>query len=154
MRVEMKKSASAFLYILAATFMWAAAAANPAMAQGKVQSDFAKLLVGTWSLTSYSSRSVETNEVFQPLGDHPMGYLQYSPGGHMISFLSSGKLHNVKPPFSDPDKLSFYNATIGYCGTYTVKGNTVTHHVLAAYRPDFAGGDQIRFVKLDGNKLT
>ena len=44
-----------------------------------------------------------------------------------------------------------------YAGTYNVdgnKGNKVTHHVVALWRPEWAGGDQTRFVELNGNKLT
>jgi hypothetical protein len=41
-----------------------------------------------------------------------------------------------------------------YAGTYSVDGNKVTHHIVAGYRPDWVGGDQIRFVELSGDKLA
>jgi hypothetical protein len=30
----------------------------------------------------------------------------------------------------------------------------VTNHVLAVWRPDWIGGDQVRYVEINGNKLT
>lgn len=37
----------------------------------------------------------------------------------------------------------------------SVEGNNVTHHVMAAWRADWVGGDQFRFVELgSNNKMT
>jgi len=52
-------------------------------------------LVGTWQLTSFSLIVLDTKETSRPYGDHPTGYIQYSPGGHMVMFLTAGDL---KPP--------------------------------------------------------
>jgi hypothetical protein len=117
--------------------------------------DISKSLIGTWRVTSYSRMTLETNEVSRPFGENPIGYLQYSPGGHMVVFLSAGEMPKVSPPFSDADQAAIYSKMFGaYAGTYSVDGNKVTHHIVAAYRPDWVGVDQIRFVELSGDKLT
>ena len=117
--------------------------------------DISKSLIGTWRITSYSRMIVETNEVSRPFGENPVGYIQYSPGGHMVVFLSAGEMPKVSPPFSDADQVAVYSKIFGaYAGTYSVDGNKVTHHVVASWRPDWVGGDQFRFVELNGNKLT
>jgi Lipocalin-like domain len=117
--------------------------------------DISKSLIGTWRVTSYSRMIVETNEVARPFGENPVGYIQYSPGGHMIVFLSAGEMPKVSPPFSDADQAAIYSKVFGaYAGTYSVDGNKVTHHIVASWRPDWVGGDQIRFVELNGDKLT
>ena len=73
----------------------------------------------------------------------------------MVVFLSAGEMPKVSPPFSETDKAAIYSKVFGaYAGTYSVDGNKVTHHVLASWRPDWVGGDQIRFVELNGDKLT
>jgi Lipocalin-like domain len=58
-------------------------------------------LVGTWQLTSFSLTVVDTKETNRPYGDRPTGYLQFSPGGHMVMFLAAGEL---KPP-GRPDAI-------------------------------------------------
>ena len=52
-------------------------------------------IVGTWLLTAFSLTVLDTKETSRPYGDHPTGYIQYSPGGHMVMFLTAGEL---KPP--------------------------------------------------------
>src|SRR5262249_1216854 len=47
-------------------------------------------VVGTWRVTSFSLLTLDTNEVSRPFGDNPIGYLQYSPGGHMVAFGQTG----------------------------------------------------------------
>ena len=117
--------------------------------------DMSKLLVGTWRIASFSVMSLETNEVSRPFGENPIGYLQYSPGGHIVVFLSAGEMPKVSPPFSDADRAAMHSKIFGaYAGTYTVDGNKVTHHIVASYRPDWVGADQVRFVELSGDKLT
>jgi hypothetical protein len=62
--------------------------------EGKMSgtADMSKLLVGTWRIASFSVMSLETNEVSRPFGEKPIGYLQYSPGGHIVVFLSADEM--------------------------------------------------------------
>jgi hypothetical protein len=139
---------------LLALLIFVSAIASDAVAQDKSKTDLAKSVVGTWRIVRYTALDLVTKEVSYPQGKHPIGFLQYSPGGHLVVFQSSGEISKAKPPFSDADKVAFYNGLVAYCGTYTVQGTTVTHHVVAAYRPDWVGGDQVRHVELQGNRLT
>ena len=85
--------------------------------------DISKSLVGTWRIMSYSRMTLETNEVSRPFGENPIGYIQYSPGGHMVVFLSAGEMPKVSPPFSDADQAAIYSKIFGaYAGTYSVDG--------------------------------
>jgi hypothetical protein len=47
---------------------------------------------GNWQVTSVSILWLDTNEATRPYGEHPIGYVQYSPGAHMVVFLSVGDL--------------------------------------------------------------
>ncbi len=113
-------------------------------------------VVGTWRVTSYSLLTLDTNEVSRPYGDNPIGYIQYSPGFHMVVFLQTGD--PKKPaafPFTEADRVEMHKGIFGaYAGTYSVDGNKVTHHVVASWRPDWIGGDQIRYVEINGKNLT
>ena len=149
----MNNLASSLANILAAAFIFTAAL-SPAVAREPPKADLAKSLVGTWRLVSYTALDQITKDVSYPQGKRPIGYLQYSPGGHLVVFQSSGEISSAHPPFTDAQKVAFYDALVAYCGTYTIQGNTVTHHVIAAYRPDWVGSGQVRHVELHGNSLT
>jgi hypothetical protein len=97
-------------------------------------------VVGTWQMTSFSVLMLDTNEALRPFGEHPIGYLQYSPGGHMVVFLSTGAPN--------------HGIIAAYAGTYSVEGNKVTRHIVASWFPEWIGGDQIRYAEIEGNRLT
>jgi hypothetical protein len=112
-------------------------------------------LVGTWQLTGFSLVVLDTKETSRPYGDHPTGYIQFSPGGHMVMFLAAGEL---RPPasgsYTDSERADVHRAIVGaYAGTYTVEGNTVVYHVLTSWRPEWIGRDQIRYFETNGTNL-
>jgi hypothetical protein len=111
-------------------------------------------VVGTWPVTSFSLLTLDTNEVSRPFGDNPIGYLHYSPGGHMVAFGQTGNPKRPTLPFSDSDRAELYKGIIAYAGTYSVDGNKVTHHVEASWRPDWIGSDEVRYIELNGKNLT
>ena len=113
-------------------------------------------LVGTWQLKGFSLIVVDTKETSRPYGENPTGYIQFSPGGHMVMFLAAGEL---KPPasgsYTDAERADVHRAIVGaYAATYTVEGNKVTYHVLTSWRPEWIGRDQIRYFEINGKNLT
>jgi hypothetical protein len=111
-------------------------------------------VIGTWQLTSFSLIVLDTKETGRL--DNPTGYIQFSPGGHMVMFLTAGEL---KPPasgsYTDAERAAVHRAIVGaYAGTYTVDGNKVTYHVLTSWRPEWIGRDQIRYFEINGTNLT
>ncbi|SDR63971.1 Lipocalin-like domain-containing protein [Rhizobiales bacterium GAS113] len=110
-------------------------------------------VVGTWQLMSISSLVLETQETIRLYGEHPTGYIQYSPG---VVFLTAGEL---KPPasasYTDAERADVHRAIIvGYAGTYTVEGNKVIHHILTSSRPEWIGSAQIRYFEISEKNLT
>ncbi len=64
----------------------------------------------TWRVTSYVSVAIDTNEVSHPFGDKPIGYIQYSPGGHVVVFIERGDTDtSVNPIYSDADRVTFFH---------------------------------------------
>jgi hypothetical protein len=135
--------------VAAAVVCWAGS--SPSMSAEK-----SPPIVGTWQLTSFSTLTSSTNEVAYPAGENPAGYIQYSPGGHMVVYMSTGNPKRpASPIYSEADRAEIHKGIIGaYAGTYTVEGNKVIHHIVASWRPDWAGGDQVRYIEISGNKLT
>jgi hypothetical protein len=140
------------MYILGAIAVLgfaSAISATDALAQQK------STIVGTWKVTSISVLMVNTNEVLHPVGDHPVGYLEDSPGGHMVTFMSTGTPKRPTVPYTDADRADIYAGIYAaYAGTYRVEDNKVIHHVDASFYPEQIGRDLTRNIEIDGNRLT
>ncbi len=89
------------------------------------------------------------------MGEHPDGYLSYSPDGRMYAIITGDnriKPHDVAP--TDEERVKLHRTMIAYAGTYTVDAEKVIHHVDISWNQAYTGTDQIRFYKLDGSTLT
>jgi hypothetical protein len=144
------KISSAFGSLLAAVGIWFWGAIYSAAAADSAP------LVGTWQLTSASMLTLDTNDTSYPFGEHPTGYVQYSPGGHMVVFIASGDMKQpARPIYTDAERAEIHKLILAaYSGTYRVEGDNVIHHVLASWWPHFIGNDQIRHFEIHGNTLT
>ena len=56
---------------------------------------------------------------------------------------------------TDAEVRSAFEGFIGYFGSYSIDAEkgTATHHVLGASFPNWMGGDEVRFYKLEGTEL-
>ncbi len=109
--------------------------------------------VGTWKLLDYSFL-YDDRRVEKPWGENVVGYLLYSSEGYMSGNLSpAGRRHNNVEKAGDrkPSRKRDY---IAYAGPYTVKGDTVTHHVEVSLFPNWLGTAQLRYHKLEGDTLV
>ncbi len=122
----------------------------------------ANRFVGTWKLVSW--------EVTQPDGTihyayskGVVGYLTYTADGYMSAEIMNPNRRQSDPSFPlelaigqtlpDADRARAYSTYVSYCGTYTVQGNTVTHHVKAALIPSWTGSEQPRGFTFDDGSL-
>ena len=113
-------------------------------------------VLGAWRLISYARTDAVTGEKSRPWGENPTGYLMYLPDGHMSAVLTSEGRSSVA--YTDEKfhekEAQLFSSMVAYSGTYTVQGDTVTHHVEVAWQPSWVGSNQIRYAKLDGDSLT
>jgi len=121
--------------------------------------------VGAWALNDWTV--TETGKpARQPYGSNPKGYILYTAQGVMSATLMAEErplLHTSRPrmtskiaqavqlmqtvgQFNDFSQSYFLSATryMNYCGTYSVSGDEVTHHVDTALIPDWIGTDLVR----------
>jgi hypothetical protein len=113
-------------------------------------------IVGTWEVTSFTVLYLDNNETARPFGERPSGYIQYSPGGHMVVFLAA---ENRRQPagtvHTDAERIELFKTIFGaYAGKYRVEDNKVIHNVVASWTQSWNGTEQVRYFELDGNKLT
>jgi Lipocalin-like domain len=122
----------------------ASAAENPAQA-----------IAGVWRLTAYAREEVETGKKVDLFGQHPSGYLTFSPAGRFIGVLVGD---NRKPPaeavVTDPERIALYNSIIGaYSGSYTIEDDKIVIAVDVSWNQAWTGTKQIRYFKVTGKQL-
>ena len=112
-------------------------------------------LLGTWKLTSFVRQDVATGERRPALGDPPEGYLGYAPDGRMYAlFVAGGRVAPAGDQPTDAERVQLHKSMLAYAGTYTIAGDRVVHHIDIAWNNARIGSDQVRFFKLDGDRLT
>ena len=55
---------------------------------------------------------------------------------------------------TDAERVQLHKSMLAYAGTYAIAGDKVVHHIDIAWNNARLGTDQVRFFKLDGDKLT
>lgn len=115
-------------------------------------------VVGVWRLVAYTSVDPDSGAVIEPFGPAPKGVLHYTAGGRMSALLTAGdrKRFSAGNRINAPteERAEAFATSSAYAGTYTLEGDRVTHHVEMATNPDWVGGDQLRYPKIEGNRLT
>ena len=114
-------------------------------------------LVGTWKLVS-AKDTTDTGEVKDAYGQNPTGFLTYTPDGRVMAVIANGG----RKPLSVPDKASApveeraeaFSTFAAYAGSYSFTGDRVIHHFEVASTQNLVNTDGVRFVKLEGDRLT
>ena len=102
------------------------------------------------------SRDPVTGEETPMWGDHPCGFLTYTPGGHVSAVLAkSDRAISTDSPGSAPpeEQARLFCNSLANAGRYSLSSDGVIHHVEVATDPTWMGTDQSRLVCLEGNKL-
>jgi Lipocalin-like domain len=112
-------------------------------------------LLGTWKLKSFVRQDVATSERRPALGEHPEGYLGYSSDGRMYAlFVAGGRVVPAGDQPTDGERVQLHKSMLAYAGTYAIAGDKVVHHIDIAWNNARLGSAQVRFFKLDGDRLT
>ncbi len=114
--------------------------------------------VGTWKLVSWEVTLPDGTTQY-PYGKDVVGYLIYTGEGYMSAEIMDPDRQQSHTDFPleaasaqtlpDPDRAKAYSTYLSYCGTYTVEGDTVTHHVKAGLIPSWTGSKQARRFTFD-----
>jgi hypothetical protein len=112
-------------------------------------------LYGTWRLLSFTQRVVATGETSEAFGRSPRGFLNYGRDGRMYGILVRDDRPRPKDmsTVTTEQRAELLNTMISYAGSFTVDGNTVTHHVDISWNENWTGTNQVRHIALRGEKL-
>jgi hypothetical protein len=112
-------------------------------------------LLGTWKLESMVYEATANGQRSWPFGDHPDGYLSYSPDGRMHAIGVADdrpKPRHLVP--TDEENVKLQTSLFAYAGTFEADGQKVVHHVDISWNQSWTGTDLVRLYKRDGNTLT
>jgi hypothetical protein len=112
--------------------------------------DGALALIGTWRLISCVMEDVETGERKPIWGEHPNGYLVLTPTSRWIVVQTA---EERKLPQTDEDRAAAFRSMLAYSGAYRIEGHKIAITVDVAWDEAWNGTEQVRFYKLEGDKL-
>ena len=109
-----------------------------------------KNIVGVWKLASVVYEDALTKERTPVLGEHPKGRQIATADGHWLALVTAD---GRKVPQTDEERAQALRTMIAYTGRYRVEGGKVITKVEAAWNEAWVGGEQVRFVRFEGDRL-
>jgi hypothetical protein len=75
-------------------------------------------LVGTWRIVSYEREIVDTKAVSKGFGGNPIGFVTFTPDGHISLMIVDAKRKTpAQPTPTDAEAVSLYRTMVAYAGT-------------------------------------
>ena len=139
---------------LAGTIAAALVASAPSRAQQVTTKD---QLIGTWQVETLTL--TRGGEATHPLGEHPSGYVTFTPERMWLLFVDSSRKMPASPTLSDAEAVTMMKTQVAWTGKYTVGEQTpdgikITAHVDTASSQAIVGNDRVYFVRVEGDKIT
>ena len=114
-------------------------------------------LLGTWQIVSF--KATAGNQISYPLGEHPYGYVGFSPDRFWVMLVDSARKSPATAALTDAEAVSLMKSSAAYTGkfdadpTQTPDGIKITIHVDAAANQALVGTDRVFFMRVDREKL-
>jgi hypothetical protein len=122
---------------------------SPALAHAD-DAELRQKIVGTWKLVSVVYEDQATKERTPVYGEHPRGIQIATPQGRWLA-LMTGEGRTI--PKTDEDRAQALKTMIAYTGRYRVENGKVITRVEAAWNEAWVGGEQVRDITIEGDKL-
>jgi Lipocalin-like domain len=107
-------------------------------------------IVGTWTLVSVVYEDVQTKERTPVLGEHPKGIQIATPEGRWLALVTAD---GRTVPKTDEERARALQSMIAYTGRYRVEDGKVITKVEAAWNEAWVGGEQVRAIRFEGDRL-
>jgi len=107
-------------------------------------------LLGIWKLKSFVTEFQASGERRPVYGIDPLGYIIFTPEGRMMVVITG---EGRKPAQTTEDRAALFASMVAYSGTYRVEPDKFVTKVDVSWNETWTGTDQVRFFKLDGDRL-
>ena len=111
--------------------------------------DNAGQLAGSWKLSSWTIQIIG-GEATEPFGPNPKGRVVFASDGYVTFVIVAA---NRKPATSNEESAALLKSLLAYTGKFMIEGDKFTTKVDISGNELLTGQDQVRFFKLDGDKL-
>lgn len=101
-------------------------------------------IIGTWRLVAATAKDANGRPLPSPYGGQGMGRVAFTAEGRMMAVTCDGR------PELPPGTRREYSS---YCGNYSFDGKRLVTRVDAASDPSRIGGEQMREVSFDGDRM-
>jgi len=117
--------------------------------QAALADDRAKV-VGIWKLLSFELEFQDGSPRRPQYGQNPTGYIIFTAEGRMMTVIEG---EGRKAAKTDEERAALFRTMFAYTGMYRLEGDKWITKVDVAWFPGWNGTDQVRFYKLDGDRL-
>src|SRR5215475_15721591 len=107
-------------------------------------------IVGTWTLVSVVYEDQATKELSPVLGEKPRGRQIATADGRWLALVTA---QDRPVPKTDAERARALQTMIAYTGRYRVEDGKVITKVEAAWNEAWVGGEQVRFIRFEGDDL-
>jgi hypothetical protein len=107
-------------------------------------------LTGNWRLVSFYTEDVQTKERVNAYGEHPKGHVAITSDRVFAFVTADGR----KAPQTPEEQAAAFRSMISYTGKYRLEGDKLITTVDLAWNESWVGTEQMRFWRLDGDKLS
>ena len=114
------------------------------------RADDKEKIVGTWKLVSVVYEDQLTKERTPVLGEHPRGRQIATADGRWLALVTA---ENRPVPKTDEERARALQSMIAYTGRYRVEEGKVITKVEAAWNEAWVGGEQVRMIRFEGDRL-
>jgi hypothetical protein len=109
-----------------------------------------KQVVGLWALVSVVYEDQATKERTPVLGEKPRGRQIATADGRWLALVTA---EGRSVPKTDEQRAQALRTMIAYSGRYRVEDGRVITKVEIAWNEAWVGGEQIRFIRFEGDRL-
>jgi hypothetical protein len=112
--------------------------------------DTARQLAGSWKLISWTIQVIG-GDATEPFGRNPKGRALITPDGYAAFVIAAA---NRKPAANDAESAALLKTLMVYTGPFSIENDKFTTKVDISWNELLTGQDQVRFFKLESDKLT
>ena len=121
------------------------------LAVGPAVADDRANLIGTWKLAGGEIEFQDTGERRPLYATDRVGYIIFTREGRMMGIIEAD---GRKAPQTDEDRARLLRTMVAYSGLYRLEGDKWVTAVDVAWNPAWIGTDQVRFYKLEADRLV
>jgi hypothetical protein len=107
-------------------------------------------LIGVWKLLTLETEFQDGSPRRPVYGENPSGYIIFTVQGRMMTVIEGEGRRSAK---TDEERATLFRTMSAYTGMYRLEGDKWITTVDVAWTPDRRGTNQVRFYRLDGNRL-